>query len=59
MQFTTASVVYTVLSLSFPAHETFIPEAITSEDVAEDASRSDGSSHLEKRSVDEEVKVVA
>ena len=63
MQFFTASVVYTVLSLAFPAHETFVPEAITSDDAVEhegeDVPGSEGSSHLEKKSVDEEIRVVA
>ena len=51
-------VVYSTLSLLFPAKETFIPEAITSDDPDLDAPASDMSSHIEKRSVDEEVKAV-
>ncbi|KAJ8469804.1 hypothetical protein ONZ51_g8748 [Trametes cubensis] len=59
--FFTASVVYTILSLAFPARETFVAEAITSDDAAsaEDVPGSEGSSHLEKKSVDEEIRVVA
>ena len=61
MQFFTASVVYTILSLAFPARETFVAEAITSDDAAEaeDVPGSEGSSHLEKKSVEEEIRVVA
>ena len=52
---------YTILSLAFPARETFVAEAITSDDaaLAEDVPGSEGSSHLEKKSVDEEIRVVA
>ena len=46
-QFTVALVVYSVLSYIFPPKETFIPEAITTED-SDDAQASDKSSHLEK-----------
>ncbi|KAI0649150.1 NCS1 nucleoside transporter family [Trametes meyenii] len=55
--FFTASVTFTVLSLVFPAKETFIPEAITSESAFEDAPGSERSSHLEK-GVEEEIKAV-
>ena len=42
-----ALVVYSVLSYIFPPKETFIPEAITTED-SDDAQANDKSSHLEK-----------
>ena len=48
--------VYTTLSLAFPANETFIDEAITSED-ADDVAVSEKSSQLEK-GTDGDVKVV-
>ena len=53
-QFCVALVVYSSLSLVFPAQETFIDEAITSEDV--DDTPSDKSSQIEK-GVDADVKV--
>ena len=53
-QFSVALVVYSSLSLAFPAQETFIDEAITSEDV--DDTPSDKSSQIEK-GVDADVKV--
>ena len=46
-QFFVALTVYSSLSLLFPAEETFIDEAITSED-SDDAPASDKSSHIEK-----------
>ncbi len=57
-QFSVALVVYSTLSLLFPAKETFIPEAITSDDHDIDTPGSEKSSHWDKRSVEEEVKVV-
>ena len=53
-QFSVALVVYSSLSLAFPAQETFIDEAITSEDV--DDTPSDKSSQIEK-GMDADVKV--
>ena len=44
------------LSLAFLAKETFVPEAITSDDAGTEGN--DDSSHLEKRSVVEEVHAV-
>ncbi|KAI0749670.1 NCS1 nucleoside transporter family [Daedaleopsis nitida] len=55
--FFVALVVYSVLSLAFPAKETFIPEAITS-DNAHKTEESPVSSRMERKSVDEEVKPV-
>ena len=48
---------YSVLSLAFPAKETFVPEAITSEDIDENVE-SEKSSHVEKKGVDEDIQVV-
>ena len=57
MQFVVSLVVYSGLSLAFPAKETFIPEAIMSDD-HKDVPASDESSHIEKRSVEEAVHAV-
>ena len=60
MQFFVALTFYSVLSLAFPAQETFIPEAITSDnyDRAHDHASDDKSSHSERKSVDADVKAV-
>ncbi|TBU38119.1 NCS1 nucleoside transporter family [Dichomitus squalens] len=55
--FTVALTVYSVLSLAFPAKDTFLAEAITSEDADENVE-SEQSSHIEKKGVDEDIKVV-
>ncbi|OBZ72482.1 hypothetical protein A0H81_08039 [Grifola frondosa] len=52
--FTVASVVYTVLSVLFPAEETFIPEAITFDD-AKFHEESAESTQDEKKSIEAEV----
>ena len=59
-QFCVSLVVYSILSLAFPAQETFIPEAITSDsehdrDVEVDSEQA---SQIEKNSVQAEVKAV-
>lgn len=60
MQFTVSVVVYSLLSLAFPARETFIPEAITSDsEVNYTYSSDDRSSRHEKQSVSAEVSPVA
>ena len=48
LQFFVALVVYSTLSLCFPAKETYIPEAITSEDAV--VKNVDGSTQSEKSS---------
>ena len=48
---------YSVLSLAFPARETFLPEAITSEDFEEKVD-SEKSSQIEKKGVEEEIRIV-
>ncbi|KAI0787767.1 cytosine-purine permease [Fomes fomentarius] len=58
--FTVSVVVYSLLSLAFPARETFIPEAITSDsDVDHTSASDDRSSRHEKQSMSAEVSPVA
>ncbi len=61
LQFFVASVVYSTLSLGFPAKETYIPEAITSEDVVknvDESTESEQSSHHDKQVVEADLRLV-